>query len=303
MWKRGNCSSPPAPRPAVATGLRAVSRAHLSPAPPAYSAMMAHRDHHPSLTAWLPPPSTRGIGLGLGRRRGTPGSPTRGGRLAADRGIDPDGGREEIRPATDYNAIMSIIALNLVSYGVDHYLTSLNPFYLHHGSQFHAYQLVTSLFCHASWSHLSSNLFFLLVFGRLIEEDSGGPFVWFTYLACGVGGALFALWFTPAGRYAATVTLGASGAVFGLFVVAVLLKLEPNWKKMLEVVVFGNFVLTRMFEEVKTSIAGGLPGVSHVAHIGGAVAGLVLVFAIAALVNAAEEKEKRESQIERRKGR
>ena len=35
------------------------------------------------------------------------------------------------------------------------------------------HQLVTSAFCHLSLSHLSSNLFFVYVFGRILEEEYG----------------------------------------------------------------------------------------------------------------------------------
>ncbi|CAI7908722.1 unnamed protein product, partial [Closterium sp. NIES-53] len=89
--------------------------------------------------------------------------------------------------------------------------------YLHHASP-RWYQFVTSTFCHAGWSHLSSNLFFLYIFGRLVEEEEGTLGLWVTYLVTGAGSNLVSWLLLPS----YTVSVGASGAVFGLFVVSVL---------------------------------------------------------------------------------
>ena len=44
------------------------------------------------------------------------------------------------------------------------------------------------------------------------------------------------------------VSLGASGAVFGLFTVSVLLKLSFNFRKLLECVVLGQFVIQQLIQ-------------------------------------------------------
>lgn len=49
---------------------------------------------------------------------------------------------------------------------------------------------------------------------------------------------------------AATVSLGASGAVFGLFAISVLTKLRFDFRKLLEAVILGQFVIERFLSEV-----------------------------------------------------
>lgn len=78
-------------------------------------------------------------------------------------------------------------------------------------------QFVTATFMHANWAHLSSNAFALLTFGRMVEEEEGAFGLWATYLLAGVGGTVASYLTSPHSR---TVSLGASGAVFGLFMVS-----------------------------------------------------------------------------------
>ncbi|KAL2584244.1 hypothetical protein AAZV13_14G118300 [Glycine max] len=70
------------------------------------------------------------------------------------------------------------------------------------------------------WKHLSSNLFFLYIFGKLVEEDEGNFALWLSYILTGVGANLVSWLVLPRN----TVSVGASGAVFGLFTISVLVK-------------------------------------------------------------------------------
>lgn len=147
------------------------------------------------------------------------------------------------------------------------------------------WQFITAAFVHANWEHLLSNAFALLVFGRVVEEEEGAFGVWATYLVCGVGGSLASYLSAPHTR---ALSLGASSAVFGLFVVGVVTKLRPSAKRLLEAVILGSFVIRQVVNEVgsvaggKAVMVGGM-NVGHWAHLGGAAAGVVLVLLLSRL--------------------
>jgi len=72
--------------------------------------------------------------------------------------------------------------------------------------------LLTHLFLHAGWLHLLSNLVFIWVFSRHVEEAMGhAGFIMF-YLLCGVTAALGHYWLS---RGSGQPMIGASGAVSG----------------------------------------------------------------------------------------
>jgi membrane associated rhomboid family serine protease len=73
------------------------------------------------------------------------------------------------------------------------------------------YRLVTSGFLHAGIFHIGFNMFLLLVLGRLLEPALGTPRFLVLYFASLLAGSCGALVLEPN-----ALTLGASGAVFGL---------------------------------------------------------------------------------------
>ncbi|KAF2599824.1 hypothetical protein F2Q68_00012264 [Brassica cretica] len=192
-------------------------------------------------------------------------------------------GGDQRKPQKRANGIFWIILINLGVYVADHFfqVRSIKSLYLYHN--FPAwYQFVTATFCHASWNHLSSNLFFLYIFGKLVEEEEGNFGLWLSYLVTGVGANLVSWLVLPRNA----VSVGASGAVFGLFAISVLVKMSWDWRKILEVLILGQFVIERVMEAAQASaglsgtIYGGysLQTVNHIAHLSGALVGVVLVW-------------------------
>jgi len=74
------------------------------------------------------------------------------------------------------------------------------------------------------------------------------------------------------------VSLGASGAVFGLFTVSVLLKLGWHWRRLLEVIILGQFVLQRVLLELQN--LDRVDGINRIAHLGGALMGVILILGL-----------------------
>ncbi|KAG6542364.1 hypothetical protein Mapa_016193 [Marchantia paleacea] len=179
-----------------------------------------------------------------------------------------------------YNGIFLLLLLNLGIFALDHglHFPIISHLYLHHSDP-KWYQFVTATFCHINWTHLSSNLFFLYIFGKLIEEEEGGFAVWFSYLVTGVGANLVSWLLLPR----SVISAGASGAVFGLFAVSVLVKMSFDWRKILEVLILGQFVVEKVMEEAQASASMGSfalkssMNINHIAHLSGALLGVVLI--------------------------
>ncbi|XP_052210513.1 rhomboid-like protein 11, chloroplastic isoform X2 [Diospyros lotus] len=149
---------------------------------------------------------------------------------------------EKSKPERRVNGIFWILLLNLGIYVVDHLfqVRGIKILYLYHNWPAW-YQFVTATFCHANWNHLSSNLFFLYIFGKLVEEEEGNFALWLTYILTGAGANIVSWLVLPRNA----VSVGASGAVFGLFAVSVLVKMSWDWRKILEVLILGQFVIEK----------------------------------------------------------
>jgi membrane associated rhomboid family serine protease len=144
----------------------------------------------------------------------------------------------------------------------------------------------TSMFLHGSWMHLIGNMWFLWVFGNNIEDSMGHVRFVIFYLVCGVAAALLQVAFSPA---SVIPMVGASGAISG--VMGGYLVLYPRVRVFTLVPI--GFLLTSIALPAWTMIfywaviqfVSGLTGlaveeqggVAFWAHIGGFVAGLVLI--------------------------
>jgi membrane associated rhomboid family serine protease len=146
---------------------------------------------------------------------------------------------------------------------------------------------LTSMFLHGGWFHLIGNMWFLWVFGNNIEDAMGhARFVPF-YLLCGL---LAAAAQVAAGPSSPVPMVGASGAISGIM--GAYLVLYPRVR--VHTLIFLGFFLTRvtlpawamllywgLFQLVGSlpALAGGATGggVAFVAHLGGFMAGVVLI--------------------------
>jgi membrane associated rhomboid family serine protease len=148
--------------------------------------------------------------------------------------------------------------------------------------------LITSMFMHGSLMHLVGNMLFLWIFGDNIEDDLGhGRYVAF-YLTTGVLASIAHVVSTVAlGGNPYIPSLGASGAISG--VMGAYLVLHPHRRV--------RVIILRMMTVVPGYIAVGLwfllqlisafgvlgrgpqsgGGVAFMAHIGGFIAGVILV--------------------------
>lgn len=175
------------------------------------------------------------------------------------------------RAAPIYNGVFVLLGINLALFVLINLLgLPLRWLYLNHSNPAW-FQFISSMFCHANWAHLSGNMFLLYVFGKIVEEEEGALGVVASYLVTGLGANLLSWLLLPSN----VVSLGASGAVFGLFAVSVLIKLSWDWRRIIEVLILGQFVVAQVFSEVQNLDVQD--GVNRVAHLGGAIAGVALI--------------------------
>jgi membrane associated rhomboid family serine protease len=121
------------------------------------------------------------------------------------------------------------------------------------------WRLLTSAFLHAGVFHLATNMLGLYWLGRVLEQLIGSWRYLLLYLASALGGAAGALWLSK--PY--DVTVGASGAIFG--VLGALLVLERRGA-----INTGGQILALIVLNLLISF---LPGISIGGHIGGFIAG------------------------------
>lgn len=142
----------------------------------------------------------------------------------------------------------------------------------------------TSMFLHGGWMHLIGNMLFLWVFGNNIEAAMGHVKYAVFYLLCGIA-AFFAQALPDAASQIPMI--GASGAISG--VLGAYLMLYPRARVLIVIPIFfilktmrlpAMFVLGIWFVmQLVSSVmnAGQQGGVAFGAHIGGFIAGMLLV--------------------------
>ena len=145
--------------------------------------------------------------------------------------------------------------------------------------------LFTSMFMHASWLHLLSNMLYLWIFGDNVEDRFGHGLYTVFYILCGLG-ATFAQLAVSMGS--SIPNLGASGAIAGVLGAYIMMfprsgvnvLLGRVVTRMSALVVIGLWFLLQVFAGVGTFTASSQTegGVAYMAHIGGFVAGVVLTF-------------------------
>ncbi len=150
--------------------------------------------------------------------------------------------------------------------------------------------LLTAIFMHGSWVHLGGNMLYLWIFGDNVEDAMGHLRFLIFYLVTGVAATLAHVASQPASP---VPLVGASGAIAG--VLGAYLILYPR-ARVLSLVVFGIFIrlvelpallvlslwfLLQLVEGFGALRAPDVTTVAWWAHVGGFIAGAVLVLVFA----------------------
>lgn len=144
--------------------------------------------------------------------------------------------------------------------------------------------IFTSMFLHGGWMHLIGNMLYLWIFGNNVEDAMGhGRFIVF-YLLCGLAAAFAQALPNPDSTIP---MIGASGALAG--VLGAYLLLHPSARVMVVIplglffpvvylpaaLLLGAWFLIQIFSSMAAPSEEG--GVAWFAHIGGFIAGVVLI--------------------------
>lgn len=172
------------------------------------------------------------------------------------------GGRPVSRPLVTY----VLIALNVVAFvfqkASDEVYRQfvLWPIGIAYDDQF--YRLVTAAFLHSSITHILFNMVALYFTGPALEAALGHLRFIGVYAVSALGGSVLVYLMTPI----ETATLGASGAIFGLFGASLVLarKLDFDMRPIVVLIVI-NLVITFV-----------VPAISWQGHVGGLLTGAVI---------------------------
>lgn len=121
---------------------------------------------------------------------------------------------------------------------------------------------LTAIFLHGGWLHLGMNMYMLLVMGRQLELVLGRARYLVLYLLAGLGGSAASYFFNGID----VPSVGASGAIFGLFAAIFMFGRERGLNTQEIVAIVGLNLL----------IGFVVPGIDWHAHVGGLVTGAVV---------------------------
>ncbi len=151
-----------------------------------------------------------------------------------------------------------------------------------------AITVVTSMFLHGGVFHLLGNMLFLVIFGNNIEEVLGRVKYLLFYFLCGIAAALTQVMAQPGSTIP---VLGASGAIAGVLGAYLILYPKSKVNTLIFLIIFikkvpipawlllGLWFFSQFFSQLTHARAGGPDqgGVAYLAHIGGFIAGMLLI--------------------------
>ena len=147
--------------------------------------------------------------------------------------------------------------------------------------------LITSMFLHGGFLHIGSNMLFLWVFGDNVEDRLGHVKYLLFYLLCGLAASAAHIYFNWGSRIP---SVGASGAIAGVLAGYIVLFPSASIRTLVilgwfvtvtrvpALIMIGIWFVTQLLSGVASlGVVEQTSGVAFWAHVGGFVAGLLLV--------------------------
>ncbi len=188
-----------------------------------------------------------------------------------------------IPPVTRHLLIINVIVwlATVVLRRYDIYLERWLALFFWQDSYFNVAQPFTYMFMHDAHSfvHIFFNMFSLWMFGGLLERVMGSKRYLIYYIVCGLGAALVQELMWQFSLQEIVPTVGASGAVFGILLAfGMIFPNMPMYIFFIPVPIKAKWVVIGYgLLELYFGISGNQPGVAHFAHLGGMLAGIIMM--------------------------
>jgi rhomboid protease GluP len=198
--------------------------------------------------------------------------------------------KEFFKPREGYYATPIIVALNLFVFIILS-IMGVNPFaptaeqLFNFGGNFSAYsmngeywRLFTSCFIHGGLFHLLFNMYALLYIGAMLEGLLGSSKFAYAYVVSGIAASAVSSVFNPN-----VVSVGASGAIFGMYGVFLALLTTKIINRRTRNAIMPSisiFVFYNLFIGFSSKADSQGMAVDNAAHIGGLLAGIVIGYAM-----------------------
>jgi membrane associated rhomboid family serine protease len=144
-------------------------------------------------------------------------------------------------------------------------------------------RFTAAMFMHGGWFHLLSNMLYLWIFGDNVEDRMGHLKYLVFYLLAGYIATLAHVFYAPQSN---APLIGASGAIAGVLGAYLILFPRAKVLTLIFIFIFIQIIpvpaviflgLWFILQLLQGAAAAGAPGVAFWAHIGGFVAGMLLV--------------------------
>lgn len=172
--------------------------------------------------------------------------------------------------------ILNVIIFFVVRYDLIPFIPGLIKYFVMQpiGQGFEPYQIATHMFMHGDERHLLFNMLMLFFIGPAVEQTLGPKRFLLLYIIAGVSSAFLHLLISD------EKVVGASGALYGILVAFA--TMFPNMKMIIFPIPFevkakylvGAYVVYDLY----TGLTGYNDNIAHFAHIGGAIAGFVMIY-------------------------
>lgn len=136
---------------------------------------------------------------------------------------------------------------------------------------FQVWQLITYQFMHGGFSHILFNMFALWMFGASIEDIFGSKKFLIFYLLAGISAGLLHLFVSPLLGGAPAVTIGASGAVYGVLIAYAMFFPDNLIFLYFLIPIKAKYLIGFLVVLEFLAIDSASSGVAHLAHLGGAL--------------------------------